>query len=215
MQLALRNAVAALIVEALADPAAGAHLRGLADLLAAGRGDAAPALRARLLAAGIAAPAADAATALVIRPAFAAERGAAAARARVGLAAAERHWRTAAPGRDALQTALARSAVLFAAGLFFEVHEVLEAAWNALRGETRTFVQGLIQVAVALHHLEHGNPSGARTLLAAGRAKLAPHAPEYCGVDVQTLLDGLAPLGDALARGVVPPTLPLPVLRVR
>ena len=35
---------------------------------------------------------------------------------------------------------------------FFESHETWEELWTEYRGEARRFYQGLIQVAVALHH---------------------------------------------------------------
>ena len=43
---------------------------------------------------------------------------------------------------------------------FFEAHDVWEELWSEYRGEDRTFYQGLIQVAVALHHFGNGNIRG-------------------------------------------------------
>jgi hypothetical protein len=128
-----------------------------------------------------------------------------AARAAVGLAAAERYWRGGGPPAAPLERALVQAAALFDAGLYFEVHEVLEEAWHGLEGDVRRFVQGLIQVAVGLHHLVHGNPAGARTLLGEGRAKLAPHVPVYRGVAVAALLAGLRPFERAAAAGAAWP----------
>ena len=47
------------------------------------------------------------------------------------------------PGPDA-----GRAAALFDAGLYFEVHEVLEPHWMAADGPEREALQGLIQIAV-------------------------------------------------------------------
>jgi hypothetical protein len=117
-------------------------------------------------------------------------------------------------GQPPLARALAKGARLFAAGLFFEVHEVLEEAWHGLDDPERSVVQGLIQVAVALHHLAHGNARGASSLLAAGRAKLAPHRPTYLGVDIAALLDGLDPWEGAAAAGSWPSDAALPPFHV-
>ena len=43
---------------------------------------------------------------------------------------------------------------LFNAGLFFDSHEYLEGVWRQTEGEDKTFLQGLIQVAAAMHKLE-------------------------------------------------------------
>ena len=42
---------------------------------------------------------------------------------------------------------------LFNSGKFFEAHERWEDVWRELDGEDKVFVQGLIQVAAALHKL--------------------------------------------------------------
>jgi hypothetical protein len=72
----------------------------------------------------------------------------------------------------ALDEALAAAAVLFDAGLYFEVHEVLEPHWTRASGDARPALQGLIQIAVAFQHLANGNVDGARSLLADGSARL-------------------------------------------
>jgi predicted metal-dependent hydrolase len=77
-----------------------------------------------------------------------------------------------AGGGDALDRALADAAMLFDAGLFFEVHELLEPFWLAATGEARQALQGLIQVAVGYQHRANGNLAGARALLADGVARL-------------------------------------------
>ena len=71
-----------------------------------------------------------------------------------------------------LETALDHAATLFAAGLYFEVHEVLEPRWMRAEGPVRQALQGLIQAAVGYQHLANGNLEGARALLHDGAAKL-------------------------------------------
>jgi len=76
------------------------------------------------------------------------------------------------PGGPPLQNALSRAGGLFNAGLYFEVHELLEPHWMRAEGSERRALQGLIQVAVAFHHLDAGNREGATSLLEEGLAKL-------------------------------------------
>src|SRR5207245_9382965 len=91
-------------------------------------------------------------------------------------------------------------AALWNERLFFEVHEVLEAVWRSATGTVREALQGVIQVAVAFHHLAHGNVRGARSLLVEGRRRLGSVAPNTLPVvDVAGLLDDTAPWEEALA----------------
>jgi len=76
------------------------------------------------------------------------------------------------PGPSSVDEALAAAATLFDAGLYFEVHELLEPHWVNARGAEREALQGLIQVAVAFQHLDNGNVEGARSLLIEGSGRL-------------------------------------------
>jgi predicted metal-dependent hydrolase len=71
---------------------------------------------------------------------------------------------------------------------FFEAHEVWEDLWADTSGEPRKFYQGLIQVAVCLHHFGNGNIRGARKLYHSSRGYLENYCPIYQGLDVSTLL---------------------------
>src|SRR5262245_65475667 len=71
-----------------------------------------------------------------------------------------------------LADALAAAAILFDAGLHFEVHELLEPRWSRSQGQERQALQGLIQVAVGYQHLANGNLAGARALLDEGARRL-------------------------------------------
>ena len=70
---------------------------------------------------------------------------------------------------------------------FFEAHDVWELLWSEYRGKDRTFYQGLIQVAVALHHFGNGNIRGAKKLYNSSRAYLDPFRPKHLGCDVDLL----------------------------
>jgi uncharacterized protein len=87
---------------------------------------------------------------------------------------------------------------------FFECHEALEEAWLEAAGGEKTFLQGLIQVTVALHHLGNRNQAGARRLLVAGIEKLSAFTPQHESVDVAGLLVNLEPLQNKLTAGELP-----------
>lgn len=76
------------------------------------------------------------------------------------------------PADAPLGSVLAVAAALFDAGLFFEVHELLEPHWFRAQGAERERLQGLIQVAVGFQHLTNGNLRGAVLLLHEGGRRL-------------------------------------------
>jgi hypothetical protein len=75
-------------------------------------------------------------------------------------------------GEDPLARSIARAAVCFNAGLFFEAHEILEQQWLDLpQGALRRFLQGLIQISVGFHHAQGGRFFGAVNQLGKGLEK--------------------------------------------
>lgn len=74
---------------------------------------------------------------------------------------------------------------------FFESHEVWEELWTDDHGPSRKFYQGLIQVAVALHHFGNGNIRGAKKLNVGCRNYLDPYRPYHLGLDLEAFLAGL------------------------
>ena len=76
--------------------------------------------------------------------------------------AAAREW-VAAESAEGDVVRCARAA--WDAGLFFEVHELVEPAWLDATGPAREPLQGLIMAGAALHHLSNENLAGARGLL--------------------------------------------------
>ena len=71
---------------------------------------------------------------------------------------------------------------------FFEAHEVWESLWADVQGPSRKFYQGLIQVAVCLHHFGNGNIRGARKLYNSSRAYLQEYGPKFEGINLDKLL---------------------------
>lgn len=81
---------------------------------------------------------------------------------------------------------------------FYECHETLEELWLVESIPLRYFYQGLLQIAVGLHHLRRGNRSGAVSLLTRGGELVRPFAPLCLGIEVAPLLAGVARVLDAL-----------------
>ena len=101
---------------------------------------------------------------------------------------------------------------------YFESHEVWEDLWIGETGPSRLFYKGLIQAAVALHHLSRSNAHGAGKLLRGSQEYLDPYGPWYLGLDVNDFLAAMRIcVDDALARraGVNPSLLPRIELRHR
>lgn len=86
----------------------------------------------------------------------------------------------------------------FNQGDWFECHETLEELWVGEKGEMRGFYQGLLQLAVALHHWRDGNFKGAMTLFKRGGECLGRVPPVCQSVDVVGLATGAAKLHEAL-----------------
>ena len=85
------------------------------------------------------------------------------------------------------RAAFDRGVAEFNAGLFFECHDTLEDLWSGVRGPSRDFFQGLIQVAVGFYHLGNDNQIGAERLLGRALKRLEGYPPEYAGLDVAAL----------------------------
>jgi hypothetical protein len=101
------------------------------------------------------------------------------------------------------QTELIRRGVeLFNQGDYYGCHEVFEEAWMDESGSQRLFLQGLIQVAVALHHLTQHNAKGATRLLAEGLQKLREHQQAQPWVAMDSLRAGAGRVLDQLQSGL-------------
>jgi predicted metal-dependent hydrolase len=78
---------------------------------------------------------------------------------------------------------------LFNAGRFWHAHEAWEMVWQRHVEDERLFLQGLIQLAAAYHHLfVTQNHRGVLNNFEKARTKLEPFSPEYLGVNVQPLV---------------------------
>jgi uncharacterized protein len=70
---------------------------------------------------------------------------------------------------------------------FFLAHEHWEAVWLGSQEPEKTFLQALIQVTAAFHHLQRENVVGAVSLLKAALRRLEPYPPLFGGIDVARL----------------------------
>jgi hypothetical protein len=77
----------------------------------------------------------------------------------------------------------------FNSGEYFKQHETLEILWRDEPRPVRLLYQGILQIGVALYHIERGNHHGAVYMLTRGSMYLRPFVPACQGVDVQALLD--------------------------
>lgn len=106
---------------------------------------------------------------------------------------------------------------------FWEAHEAWEDLWNEAYDKHKRWLQGLIQYAAALFHVERGFfANGFLRLMATAGEKVAGYAGTTHGIDWPRLQQDLAPwiaYGRALADGTADaeafpePPAPYPVIR--
>ena len=77
----------------------------------------------------------------------------------------------------------------FNRGEFFEQHETLERLWRKEKGEMRYLYQGILQLGVAMYHVQQGNHHGAVSMLKRGKNYLEPFSPHCQSVDINDLLE--------------------------
>jgi len=81
----------------------------------------------------------------------------------------------------------------FNEGNFFECHDILEDLWFEIRGSSRNFYQGLIQVAAGFYHITvRENQRGALSQLKKGTGKLNEYRPEYQGIELEHFLEKIS-----------------------
>lgn len=71
---------------------------------------------------------------------------------------------------------------------FYDCHDTLEAIWMNANQAEKNFYQGILQIAVALHHLSNLNGRGAVILMGEGINRLRTYHPTYAGIDIETLM---------------------------
>jgi predicted metal-dependent hydrolase len=80
-------------------------------------------------------------------------------------------------------SAIEKGVALFNDHQFWHAHEAWEEIWLGAAGEEKVFLQGLIQLAAAYHHVQRGTFRGGVRLFDAAVRKLERFANGYGGVD--------------------------------
>jgi uncharacterized protein len=90
---------------------------------------------------------------------------------------------------------------LFNSQQYWHAHEAWERIWLAAEGTDKTFLQGLIQLAAAYHHVQRGTFRGGVRLFDAALSKLAPYPVHFLGVDRDEVVASAKKHRDRIARG--------------
>lgn len=72
---------------------------------------------------------------------------------------------------------------------FFEAHEHWEMVWLKLAEPEKSFLQSLVQISAAFHHLRRGNRVGSISLLTRALRRLDSSPPRFCCVNVEKIRD--------------------------
>jgi uncharacterized protein len=113
---------------------------------------------------------------------------------------------------DWTQGALPEGLRRYDAGEFFTAHEAWETVWLEAHEPDKTFLQGLIQVTAAFHHLQCNNPLGAARLLHAALRRLERYPANFGGISVTVVCNDIrerlqALHSDETCLGLAPPRI--------
>ncbi|MGH9422562.1 MAG: DUF309 domain-containing protein [Thermoanaerobaculia bacterium] len=75
----------------------------------------------------------------------------------------------------------------FNAAEFWDAHESWETIWLEAESDVHVFLQGLIQLAAAYHHVKRGTFPGGLRLFDAALQKLEGFPKRWCGIDRTSL----------------------------
>jgi predicted metal-dependent hydrolase len=113
---------------------------------------------------------------------------------------------------DWTQGALAEGLRLYHAREFFAAHEAWESIWLQAQEPDKMFLQALIQVTAAFHHLQRNNPLGTALLLQAALGRLERYPARFGGISVALLCNDIRSWLQALDAD--PPLLQLDPVRI-
>jgi hypothetical protein len=89
-------------------------------------------------------------------------------------------------------------------GQFFLAHEHWECVWLTLDEPEKSFLQALIQVTAAFHHLHGGNSAGALSLLQRALSRLELYPEHFGGIVVPPLCAEISAWLGTIERGLQP-----------
>ena len=110
--------------------------------------------------------------------------------------------------------ALAEGLACYRRSEFFDAHEHWEDVWRELEAPEKSFLQALIQVTVALHHLRTGNSAGAVSLLRRALRRIETLPAFFAGIAVAPLCTEVRACLRALENGETLASLSLPQIRL-
>ncbi len=93
---------------------------------------------------------------------------------------------------------------------FWLAHEHWEAVWLKCDEPDKTFLQAIIQVTAAFHHLQKGNLIGLASLLKRALGRLDNYPNDYGGIEVETLRESIRQWLHAVEQESAQPRLPFP-----
>src|SRR5271168_3967813 len=102
---------------------------------------------------------------------------------------------------DWTQGPLAKGLRLYQEGEFFAAHEAWESAWLESQEPEKMFLQGLIQVTAAFHHLQRNNPLGTARLFERALSRLERYPAAFGSVSVALLCEDICEWLKALEMG--------------
>ena len=103
---------------------------------------------------------------------------------------------------------LAKGLACYRRGLFFDAHEHWEIVWLKLEEPAKSFLQALIQLTAAFHHLEKGNRAGTLSLLRRSLRRLKQSPPQFGGVTIAPLCIEISEWLAAIESGTDLPATP-------
>ncbi len=100
----------------------------------------------------------------------------------------------------------------FNSGQFWHAHESWEVLWLEAESDLVEFLQGLIQLAAAYHHIQRGTYRGAGRLFDAALGRLSGFPLVYCGIDRTAAEEAARRDRALLAAGTIPASWSYPAL---
>jgi len=86
----------------------------------------------------------------------------------------------------------AEGVAFFNVGNYYDAHEAWEDVWHDSSGDERLWLQGLVQVAVALHHASVGNRLGAASVLQRAANNLSRCPEDMWRMNINRLREDVA-----------------------
>ena len=105
-----------------------------------------------------------------------------------------------------------QAVALFNGHDWYGAHDLFEELWHETGDPERRWLQGMVQLSVALLHRQRGNVHGAMVLLGEASGRLGSAMSPPTGLDQDSLLGPLQRLLSRLQSGQDAPDLSLPSL---